>query len=490
MITPTESKSRGHYERQSHPEFPRVSPYFLAMRLRTLWPKFSQEFISVFQYQKEENAPIAIESACFCAIGAAAEIKVLINKTQIKYQFKIENTIIFTNCFQRASPSLCYPALFKNLSTIVKKAKKIITQHFQIMEEDQKTLCFFGGWKSLKITESYQEIAIFTLPKMTLSQKDGLEVWQFVFPDVPLFSLETINLLPVIEDSSQPRLKVSQITNTPEHADYLEKLNRVLENLRDSSKIVLSQKKSVLLTETPDPLEISFLLAKDYGQVYDYSFQWNTEKLWFGVSPEILLQKSERHIITKPLAGTRKRHKEDGIQDIANFINDPKENLEHKLAVDQMMLDLKDICEYEKLINYSEKNVLHLSYTRHIKSEIYGYLKEENDTFDVLSNLYPPATIWGIPKEWSEQIIADFEPFERSFFTGGLGYFTWEDESNFALVIRSGYLEGNKLEIFAGGGIVKNSIPQLEWEEAQAKMTPFLSLLDQGTSASYQTSQP
>ena len=93
--------------------------------------------------------------------------------------------------------------------------------------------------------------------------------------------------------------------------------------------------------------------------------------------------------------------------------------------------------------------------------------------------LYPPPTIWGVPKDWGGQIIHQYEPFERDFFTGGLGYFTGKDDSNFALVLRSGCLEGNQLDIFAGSGIVKSSVPRLEWEETQNKMKPLLSLIQQ-----------
>ncbi|MBF0278513.1 MAG: chorismate-binding protein [SAR324 cluster bacterium] len=478
-MTPAKLKCYSQYHRQNYPEVPRISPHLLAIQLRELWPALSQEFSCVFQYKKDADSPVEIDSACFSAIGSVAELKVLINKTQIKYQVEIENTTILTKHFPRDIESLGYPDFFKNLGPIIEKTKKLLCQHFHIPEEDHKSLCFFGGWKSIKMAETFQEIAVFTLPKMTLAQKNGLEVRQFIVDDSAKFSIDNLKYFPPEEASFLKRQAVFQNTNLPERAEYIKKLTGVLEKIRESaiSKVVLSRKKHIELTEAPDPLKMSFLLAKNYWQVYDYSFQWNGKEFWFGVSPEVLLQKSERHIITKPLAGTRKTQMGDGIQEDDRFRNDPKENLEHELAVNQMMSDLENICEYEKLINYSRKNILRLNYASHIKSEIYGYLKEGKNTFDVLSKLYPPATIWGVPKELGEKLIADFEQFERSFFTGGLGYFTLEDESNFALVIRSARLEGKSLELFAGGGIVKNSIPELEWEEAQAKMTPLLSLI-------------
>ena len=488
LDTPTAKLSfqahhRPKFNRQIYPGVQPCSPYGLLLQLRELWPEASEEFLCVFQYQKDPHSPIEANAVSFSAIGAAAEIKVLFNKAQIDYQFKIENAIIFTHSIPHPDRSLRYPLLFENLSSVVQKAKEILGGYFDIANEDLEALHFFGGWKASQTLMNNKEIAIFTLPKVTINQGEMMEAGSFLHPHFPAFSIEQINFCQWDDPFNQQPIHAVSIEDMSNQAEYLKNLANILTTMDNSgtSKVVLSIKKRISLSAPlPDPIQLSSKLARRYGQVYDYYFQWNSGKAWFGVSPEVHLQKLHRHLVTKPLAGTIKINKmETSPAMISNFLKDPKENLEHQLAVEQILMDLKFVCKYEKWIIPSEKNLLRLQYACHLKSEIYGYLKEGVGTFDVLRYLYPPPTIWGVPKDWGGQIIHQYEPFERDFFTGGLGYFTGKDDSNFALVLRSGCLEGNQLDIFAGSGIVKSSVPRLEWEETQNKMKPLLSLIQQ-----------
>ena len=399
-----QANERPNYNLQKFPGVPHLSPYRLILQLRKLWPEACKEFCCIFQYHKEPDSSPEANSVSFGAIGAAAEIKVFLNQDQIDYQFKIENTIIFTKSVPHAGQSLSYPLLFENLSSVVKRAKDVLCQYFEIADEDQEALCFFGGWQSSQKMTNHKEIAVFTLPRMTINQAEVMEVGRFIHPHFPAFSLEQINFSQSKDAFTQTLVPAHSITDIPEQSQYLRNLNSILAKIGNSeaSKVVLSIKKSLHLTQpAPDPVQLSYRLAERYGQVYDYFFQWNSGKAWFGVSPEVLLQKVNRNLITKPLAGTCKIKKEEDIPArISNFLNDSKENLEHQLTVEQMVRDLKNVCEYEKRTMPSEKNLLRLNYVYHLKSEIYGYLKEGVSTFDVLRYLYPPPTIWGIPKDW------------------------------------------------------------------------------------------
>lgn len=471
-----------HYQYESHPEVPPMSSYLILEQLKQSLPQDAQDFCGVFRYQKEADALEGSESVNFCALGKVAELKVWLNKRQIRYQFEIGEAIAFVESFPLVSESLYYPQLFEGLSQTLAKAVQITIEHFQIDEEHQEKIQFFGGWKALKVTDELKEIAVFTLPKICINQVQTFEISQFVAPHVPPFSREQLDFFQSVDMVFQNNMNVCSIMDIPSRPTYLKKLAQVIHHFATSTtKIVLSRKKRIFLSERTDPCLIPYILAEKHAQVYDYSFQWEGEKIWFGVSPEVLLQKSKRTIVTKPLAGTTKKVSDaKNPQAISNFLNDPKENLEHELAFEQMVADLKEVCEDEKLTIHTQKNLFTLKYAHHIKSEIWGELKKGKSTFDVLGHFYPPATIWGVPKSNSSKVIDEFEPFERGFFTGGLGYFNLRDDSNFALVIRSGCLYDFILDVFVGGGIVKNSVPDLEWEEGHIKMTPFLSLIEEG----------
>ena len=146
-----------------------------------------------FSISKRPPLPNRGKCGVFLAIGAAAEIKVLFNKAQIDYQFKIENAIIFTHSIPHPDRSLRYPLLFENLSSVVQKAKEILGMYFDIANEDLEALHFFGGWKASQTLMNNKEIAIFTLPKVTINQGEMMEAGSFLHPHFPAFSIEQIN---------------------------------------------------------------------------------------------------------------------------------------------------------------------------------------------------------------------------------------------------------------------------------------------------------
>ena len=102
-------------------------------------------------------------------------------------------------------------------------------------------------------------------------------------------------------------------------------------------------------------------------------------------------------------------------------------------------------------------------------------LKENVSCFDIIGAIYPPATIWGIPVDRTERLLAQTEPFDRGYYSGVYGYWNYEGIADTALVIRSAKVENGAVSVYAGGGIVKLSNIDAEFDETVNKMGPLLS---------------
>jgi isochorismate synthase EntC len=211
---------------------------------------------------------------------------------------------------------------------------------------------------------------------------------------------------------------------------------------------------------------------------YSYYFRWDGGKEWFGASPEILLRRDGDRIMTSPLAGTMRVGAEAAADRAirAALLDDAKEDVEHRRAVALLLDDLRPLCNGLGLDEC--KSLVRTPYAYHIKSEISGRIDPRLSSFDVLSRIYPPATVWGIPRSGAEAALRRVEPFERERFAGGFGTFVGVERADFALGIRTASLQRGRLSVFGGGGIVEGSVPEREWNECELKMTPFLGALD------------
>lgn len=205
-------------------------------------------------------------------------------------------------------------------------------------------------------------------------------------------------------------------------------------------------------------------------------FRQGEEAMWIGISPEIIMKQQGGRAVTKPLAGTRSKS-EDAAQNtkiLQDLTSANKDIVEHEHALYFMVDQLKRAGIGEVKID-KNKTVLETPYAFHIKSEISMILKENVSCFDIIGAIYPPATIWGIPVDRTERLLARTEPFDRGYYSGVYGYWNYEGIADTALVIRSAKVENGTVSVYAGGGIVKLSNIDAEFDETVNKMGPLLS---------------
>jgi para-aminobenzoate synthetase component 1 len=188
-------------------------------------------------------------------------------------------------------------------------------------------------------------------------------------------------------------------------------------------------------------------------------------------SPELLIKKSGTLIETRPIAGTRSRGKDD-LEDesLANeLIHNTKERAEHVMLVDLERNDLGKVSEYGTVRVNEFMAIEKYSHVMHIVSNVQGAIKPEYDAADLIHAVFPGGTITGAPKVRTMEIIEELEPTRRGVYTGSIGWFGFNQDLCFNIVIRSIYVKGNHAFMQSGAGIVIDSNPKHEYKEAQKK---------------------
>ncbi|MBI3316685.1 MAG: anthranilate synthase component I family protein [Candidatus Omnitrophica bacterium] len=181
-------------------------------------------------------------------------------------------------------------------------------------------------------------------------------------------------------------------------------------------------------------------------------------------SPERLVSKRNRLCETKPIAGT----KPIGVSPKALKLN-PKERAEHIMLVDLERNDLGRVCDYHSIRVKELMKIEKYSHLMHLVSTLTGTLKKNCDGWDLLRAVFPGGTITGCPKIRCMEIIDELEPVGRGLYTGSLGYFGFDGDLDFNIVIRTLILKRNRGWLQVGAGIVQDSDPRLEYEETLHK---------------------
>jgi anthranilate synthase component 1 len=212
-----------------------------------------------------------------------------------------------------------------------------------------------------------------------------------------------------------------------------------------------------LRSANPSP----YLFYLDFG---DYQI--------FGASPEVHVKVNKGKVIIRPLAGTRRRGKNEA-EDQAlakELLEDEKERAEHLMLIDLARNDLGRVCKPGS-IRVSEYMLIE-KYSRvmHIVSQVEGELLEDKDSTDAVRASFPAGTVSGAPKIRAIETISKLENFNRGFYAGLVGYMDATGDMDTCITIRSGLKRNDILYLQAGGGVVYDSNPERELEETNEKL--------------------
>ena len=267
------------------------------------------------------------------------------------------------------------------------------------------------------------------------------------------------------------------ITNTSK-SKFISKVKKAKEFVYQGEvfQVVISRKFNFLVHG--DPILVYQKLRKLNPSPYMF-FLKRGKRFIIGSSPEMLLRVIGNKIDTFPIAGTRAiSNKENENRRLKKeLLKDKKELAEHTMLVDLARNDLGRICKFGSVRTKKLMIVKRFSHVQHLVSHVTGNIRNEYDCYDAFKSIFPAGTVTGAPKVRAMEVISDLEKSARGPYAGALGYFSFNGACDFAILIRSLFINGNNAYIQSGAGIVIDSVPINEYSETEHKAGALFSAM-------------
>lgn len=273
----------------------------------------------------------------------------------------------------------------------------------------------------------------------------------------------------LLEKESKITTPLSVKSNT-EKEDFLSAVDKTVDYIRQGEifQAVISQRFEsdfdlpayelyrALRSVNPSPF-LFYLQFEDFALV--------------GSSPEVLVRVRDQKVTIRPIAGTRKRGKNEA-EDLAleqELLADTKERAEHLMLLDLGRNDVGRVCEYGSVKVTGSFLVERYSHVMHIVSNVEGTLSKDKDSLDAFFSGFPAGTVSGAPKIRAMEIIDELEKNKRKSYAGAVGYFSGNGDIDSCIALRTALVKDGKIYVQAGGGIVADSKPEFEYQESVNK---------------------
>jgi aminodeoxychorismate synthase component I len=260
-----------------------------------------------------------------------------------------------------------------------------------------------------------------------------------------------------------------------ERETYLSMVRRAQEYVAagDIYQVCLAHRFSADFAGDPWPL---YLALRDASPSPHAALLSLGDETILSSSPECFLKMSGRRISTRPIKGTRPRLRDPGEDEQQAFElkTSPKEIAELVMITDLERNDLGSVCVYGSVTATQLLHLERFAQVFHLVSTVEGELRPEISQVGALAACFPGGSISGAPKKRALEIIRELEPAPRGLFTGAIGYFGYNGESQFNIAIRTVVIRDRKATFHVGAGITADSVPEKEWEETLHKAAGIL----------------
>jgi len=273
-------------------------------------------------------------------------------------------------------------------------------------------------------------------------------------------------------------------TDHGERDEYEGAVGRAREHVYDGDiyQAVLSRKRRY--TVDGDPRDFYAELRELNPSPYMYLVEFDGFSV-VGSSPETLLSVHDGRVTTNPIAGTCPRG-ETPVEDrrlAGEMLSDEKELAEHVMLVDLGRNDVRRVGKGGTVDVEDFMSVVQYSHVQHIESTVAAELRDGEDAFDATRAIFPAGTLSGAPKVRAMEIIRNLENEPRGAYGGGVGYYSWNGDSDFAITIRTATFDErddgtSEVVVQAGAGIVADSVPEREYDETEDKMDALVTALE------------
>jgi para-aminobenzoate synthetase component 1 len=252
--------------------------------------------------------------------------------------------------------------------------------------------------------------------------------------------------------------------------DFLRRVEEVKRYIRagDVYQVNLTQRFDATTDATPEAL---YARLRHFSPSGHAAFLRFDDAAIISSSPELFLHLRDRVVTTRPIKGTRPRTGHPAIDDgrRRELAKSAKDRAELAMIVDLLRNDLGRVCEFGSVRVEHEGAIEMHPTVLHRVATISGRLREDADWCDLLAATFPCGSVTGAPKIRAMQIIDELEPTARGVYCGAIGYVGLDGAAQFNVAIRTMVYQGGAVQLYAGSGIVADSVAEHEYDETLAK---------------------
>ena len=441
---------------------PKIIPLDLTDNQFEIYNKISRNYSHSFLFESLTGPEVLAETSVM-GFAPKTVLKGYSDRVEIKTQNKVLETISTNDPFT--------------------ELKKLLSK-----SEDQ-TYRYLGGavgvvnYDAIRLIEEIPESNTAPQPLMEFGiYDDGIlydnlqkKLFYFYYDENRFEKLKISN--DVFED-----FQASDITPNMDKEEFSKIVNKAKKYIHEGDifQVVLSRKFS--FNVSGDNLKLYKTLRSLNPSPYMYHLKQGTKTI-IGASPEMLVRITGEKVETFPIAGTRKITDNDEKNNLLakELLHDEKELAEHTMLVDLGRNDIGRVCKFGSVHPKSLMQIKQFSHVQHIVSHIVGNLEPGNDMFDAFKAVFPAGTVSGAPKVRAMEIIDELETDSRGPYAGAVGYFSFNGCCDFAIAIRSIFINEKKGFVQSGAGIVSDSIAENEFKETEHKAGAMIQALKEAS---------
>lgn len=291
----------------------------------------------------------------------------------------------------------------------------------------------------------------------------------------------------VVEGSPRAAFADAEVSELPSSDVYATAVGRAVAEIRDGvlRKVVLARTIEVGAGHQLDPGRLLHHLRAVEPHAYTFAVPAAGPRgalaSLVGASPELLVSRRGLEIRSNPLAGSAPRSgdPEEDRENGQMLSGSSKDHEEHAIVVDAMVETLEPFCEQLRWdaepILFETANVWHLS------TRFRGTLREPAPSvLELVAALHPTPAVCGDPRAEALELIRELEPFDRGGYAGAVGWIDAAGDGEWVIALRCAELEADRATLYAGAGIVADSVPEREVVETDRKFRAFLDALRWG----------
>ncbi len=312
------------------------------------------------------------------------------------------------------------------------------------------------------------------VPKVLLGRR-GDTAWVTVVGDADDLAEPDLGRLlapvPAPEPPGQVRWSEGSLTAAQWQAAVRQAVDRIVAGELD--KVVLARD---LVATADAPVDQRTLLRR-LADRYPSCWTFAVDDL-LGATPELLVRRTGDEVLSRVLAGTVGRLGDDAADgELADALLGSEKDLEeHELAVHSVAAVLAAHCDHLEVPG--QPAVLRLRNVQHLATDVTGRLSDGSGALALAGALHPTAAVCGTPTEVARQVIRELEGMDRGRYAGPVGWIGADGDGEFGIALRCAQVDGARLRLFAGCGIVAGSDADAELAEAQAKLVPVRDALE------------